>query len=199
MDDAELLAAVHRGESEAFATFVERYGHRLLAFGKRMCGHVEDGEDVFQDTLLAAYQSLADLRDPGALRTWLFRVAANACRMRRRKTGPSREVSLEESFPATGGRQEGDGSGAAEVPDSSRQPDTKAERAELQKALEIALHHLPTEQRLVVLLRDVEGLDTHETAEALGISPSAVKMRLHRARASLRSELGTNYSAGNFH
>lgn len=191
MDDAQLLAAVHRGEPQAFDAFVERYGRRLLAFGKRMCGHSEDGEDVFQDTLLAAYQSLADLRDPAALRTWLFRVAANACRMRRRKTGPSREISLDQHL---GGGENDHPAREREVADRARLPDDRAVRGELQRAIDAALERLPPEQRLVVLLRDVEGLGTREAAEALAITESAVKMRLHRARASLRAALGKNFA-----
>jgi RNA polymerase sigma-70 factor (ECF subfamily) len=141
--------------------------------------------------LLKAYEGLSDLRDPGALRTWLFRVAANACRMRRRKVG-SREVPLEDHF-SVGGRDT-DGSSGIEVPDVSHLPDNEAARAELHRAIEKALHRLPVEQRLVVLLRDVEGLDTRDTAAALSISESAVKMRLHRARATLRHELSKNFA-----
>lgn len=191
MDDAQLLAAVHRADAGAFDAFVERYGRRILAFGKRMCGHVEDGEDVFQDTLLAAYQSLADLRDPAALRSWLFRIAANACRMRRRKTGPRREVGLEDAFaPVRDGSAE-----APEVPDpAARRPDAEAVRVQIQQAIAAALQQLPPEQRMVVLLRDVEGLSTREAAEALGVSEPALKMRLHRARALLRETLGENFS-----
>jgi RNA polymerase sigma-70 factor, ECF subfamily len=187
MDDAQLLAAVHRGDEGAFEAFVECYGRRLLAFGQRMCGHVEDGEDVFQDTLLVAFQSLADLRDPGALRSWLFRVAANACRMRRRKTGPHREVGLEEHFSAAG---------AAEGPPDAAapRPDQEAARLQAQRAIAEALERLQPEQRMVVLLRDVEGLSTRETAIALSISEPAVKMRLLRARTSLRETLGEDFS-----
>lgn len=193
MDDAGLLNAVHRGDEGAFDAFVERYGRRLLAFGKRMCNHAEDGEDVFQDTLLAAYRGLADLRDPGALRTWLFRVAANACRMRRRNAGSQREIGLDEAFSSAGGARADGVPPPAEIPDLRRQPAFEAQMAELHRAMEAALRRLPPEQRLVVLLRDVEGLDTGETAQALSISQPAVKMRLHRARARLRQELGENF------
>ncbi len=192
MDDTGLLDAVRRGDEKAFDAFVKLYGRRLLAFGKRMCGHLEDGEDVFQETLLKAYEGMGELRDPGALRTWLFRVAANACRMRRRKTGTSREVSLDEHFSASGRSAAEDS--PAEVPDLAHLPDYEAAQAELNQAIERALRRLPPEQRLVVLLRDVEGLGTRDTAAALSISESAVKMRLHRARTTLRQELGKNFA-----
>lgn len=192
MDDAQLLDAVHRGEEGAFDAFVERYGKRLLAFGKRTCGHFEDGEDVFQDTLLAAYQSLDGLRDPGALRSWLFRVAANACRMQRRKAGSRREVSLEDRFSPAGGRA---AEGGADVPDAgARRPDDEAARAQRHAVVAAALLRLPAEQRMAVLLRDLEGLSTREAAAALAVSEPALKMRLLRARAQLREWLGENFS-----
>lgn len=189
VSDAELLRLVQQDEPGAFDAFVERYGRRLMSFGIRMCGHVEDAEDVFQETLLAAYRGLKDLREPGAVRTWLFRVAANACRMQRRKEKASRTISLDELKPP--GWEEGV---MEDVPDWSRLPEDGAQQAELRRALEEEISHLPHDYRIVVLLRDVEGLSTEETAEALGIRPSAVKMRLHRARMALRQALSEFHS-----
>ncbi len=182
--DAALLGAVQRGEPGAFDTFVERYGQRLLAFGQRMCGHREDAEDVFQETLLKAFEGLKDLREPRAVRTWLFRVAANACLMKRRKQARAREISLDAFKPP--GWEEGR---IVEIPDWSGLPQDSAERAELRRALERGFAELPPEYRIVMLLRDVEGLSTRETAEALGIREPAVKMRLHRARMAMREHL----------
>lgn len=181
--DEQILEAVKRGEPHAFDAFVERYGARLRAFGIRMCGHMEDGEDVYQETLLTAFEGLSDVREPRAIRTWLFRVASNACRMQRRKAARTREVSLEDVGPR------GDEPELVELPDWSHLPDADAEVAELREALGEAMAELPAEQRIVVLLRDVEGLRTREAAEALRIGESAVKMRLHRARATLRDAL----------
>lgn len=184
LSDEELLEAISEGRPDAFDAFVQRYGRRILAFGLRMCGQREDAEDVFQETLLKAYQGLANVKDPGAVRTWLFRVASNQCLMKRRREGPRREVSLESYKPA--GVDFGE---PAEIPDWSHLPDDEAHQAELQAALEGALGTLAPELRMVVLLRDVEGLSTRETAEALRLGNSAVKMRLHRARLALREHL----------
>jgi len=184
MTDEELLEAVKRDDPGAFDAFVDRYGRRLMAFGLRMCGHHEDAEDVFQETLLKAYQGLKDLREPKALRTWLYRVAANACRMKRRKEKPSREISLDAFKPAGF-----DEAMTAEIPDWSGLPDDATERAELRTALEKEIAQLPPDYRLVLLLRDVEGLSTQETADALQVRVPAVKMRLHRARMALRGQL----------
>lgn len=183
LDDRQLLEAVQNRDPVAFDALVERYGHRLLAFGMRMCGHREDAEDVYQETLIKAFEALADLRDPGAVRTWLFRVAANQCRMNRRKVPPGRDLSLTDQGDVDGGDV------PAVLADVSSLPVNEALRSELRAALDEALAELPVEHRLVVVLRDLEDLNTQETADALGISKSAVKMRLHRGRHVLRRYL----------
>ena len=184
LTDEQLLEAVKRDDPGAFDAFVDRYGRRLMAFGVRMCGHHEDAEDVFQETLLKAFQGLKDLREPKAVRTWLYRVAANACRMKRRKEKPSREISLDDLKPS--GWED---AMTPEIPDWSDLPDDATERAKLRDALEEEISQLPPDYRLVLLLRDVEGLSTQETADALQVRVPAVKMRLHRARMVLRSQL----------
>jgi RNA polymerase sigma-70 factor (ECF subfamily) len=184
MDDEKLLQAIIDDEPGAFDEFVHRYGRRLMAFSVRTCSNVDNAEDVFQDTLLKAYQALADLREPKALRTWLYRVAANNCRMLRRKDKAPRKISLDDYKPP--GWEEGE---VVEVADWSDLPDDAAGRAELKDAFEEGLAKLPPEYRMVLLMRDVEGLSTKEAAEALDIGESAVKMRLHRARMALRQHL----------
>ncbi len=182
--DLALLEAVRRGDPGAFDRFVERWGGRVMAFGRRMCGHQQDAEDVYQETLLKAFQGLDRLREPRALRTWLFRVVANQCLMVRRKLPPEREVSLDVVADAgwAGVRLE-------DLPPCCDLPLEAAERAELRRQLAAAVAGLPPETRIVFLLRDVEGLPTAETAEVLGIGASAVKMRLLRARRQLRESL----------
>lgn len=191
LSDTQLLEAVNSGHPGAFDSFVERYGRRILAFGTRMCGHREDAEDVLQDTLLTAFQGLRKLRDPVAVRTWLFRVASNQCLMKRRKTGPRREVSLDQYQPDLEWLAQ-----AGEVADWSARSGDPAVRAELSAALEAAIRELPREHRIVLLLRDVEGLSTRETAETLEIGQPAVKMRLHRARLALRERLSELFTTG---
>jgi RNA polymerase sigma-70 factor (ECF subfamily) len=188
--DERLLQAVQRNEPDAYEAFVDRYGRRLFAFGLRMCGHREDAEDVFQETLMKAYLGLKDLREPRAVRTWLFRVASNQCLMKRRtgKYDPTEEISLDQLKPA--GWEDGI---LPEVSDWSRLPEDEAGRLELRDALERALADLPPTYKIIAILRDVEGLTTEETAEALGLRPPAVKMRLHRARLALRESLAEHH------
>jgi RNA polymerase sigma-70 factor (ECF subfamily) len=184
--DEEVLRAVQAGEPGAFDRFVARFGDRVYGFGMRMCGRQEDAEDVFQEALLTVYQRIRDLRHPGALRTWLFRVVSNHCRSahRRVREKPLPEtLDLDALLPGEGPMYAG-----PFLPESG-DPEQEVVRRELGEALETAVAKLPPDYRLVWMLRDVEGLDTRETAEALGIQEGNVKMRLHRARLALRKEL----------
>lgn len=185
VEDAELLAAIERGDDGAFDAFVERYGRRLFAFGVHMCGQHQDAEDVFQETLLRAFHSLGTVRDPAAVRTWLYRVVANQCLMMRRRDKPERNLPLDSSVDFHVDREDIPAGllRAAELPEDA------AARSELRRRLDDALRELPKTLRIVLLLRDVEGLTTLETAEVLGLGESAVKMRLSRARSQLRESL----------
>jgi RNA polymerase sigma-70 factor (ECF subfamily) len=183
--DLELLAAVRVGDPAAFDRFVDRFGPMILAFGLRMCGHREDAEDVFQETLIKAFTQLKTLDAPGALKTWLWLVVANECRMSRRgPRDPSRSVALEDLRP------EGAEGPPAELPDTGGvSPEEQAIRAQNRELLERALAELTPEQRLMILLRDFEGLSTADAAQVLGITEANAKVRLHRARLALRGRM----------
>lgn len=183
--DEQVLRAVQAGESDAFDRFVRRFGNRIYGFGMRVCNQAQDAEDVYQETLVAAYRTLADLREPKALMTWLYRVVANACRTQRRKGGfaTNREIPLDELLP------HGEPVDGGPVLPEGRGPVADVYRRELSEALENAVRDLPQDYRVIWMMRDVEGLSTQETAEALEISIPNVKMRLHRARLQLRQRL----------
>ena len=184
--DAELLERIRSDDRAAFDEFVRRYGDRIYGFGLRMCGEREDARDVVQETLIKAFESLKTLHEPRALRSWLYRVASNACLMKRRKGKfePKRELSLEELMPA------GPESAAFEVPDpSATAPDRAAEAEETRRAVREAIRTLAPEYRIVLLLRDIEQLSTQEVATALELPETTIKMRLHRARLAVRRHL----------
>lgn len=185
-DDRALAEALIAGRPEAFEPFVERFGPLILGFGRRMCGQRADAEEVLQETLMKAYQSLKDLRDPAALKTWVYRVAANAClKMRRRgKNEPKREISLEGVLPRAG--EDGE---PPQIADWSDIPLDRLLQGELKAKLDEAILALPRDYRIVLVLRDQEGLGTRETAEILGISETLAKVRLHRARLALRKRI----------
>ncbi len=183
-EDRDLLDRIRRDEPRAFEDFVARWGDRLYGFGFRVCGEREDAREVVQEVLIQAFRSLKDLEHPEALRSWLYRVATNACLMkRRRKSDVSREMSLEELAP-----REGEGAGA-EIPDPDALPDEKLERIRIQERVRAAIGTLPPAYRIVLVMRDMEGLSTREVGEALGLADTAVKMRLHRARLKVRQIL----------
>lgn len=189
-DNAVLLSRIREDAPGAFDEFVERFGGRIYAFGMKFCGEREDAKDVLQETLLQAYRSLQKLDNPDALVSWLYRVAANACLMRRRKGKfePEREISLEELMPRPG---EAPG---VEIPDPAAAPHDDLLREETRRRVQTAIGDLPDAYRIVLVMRDMEQLSTQEVAEALGLEISAVKMRLHRARLMVKKSLETAFA-----
>ncbi len=173
------------GDASAFTPFVESFQARIFQYSWLMCGQREDAEEVAQETLLKAFQSFDQLRDPENVKSWMFRIAKNYCLMKRRKSiyAPDRELSLDELMPADGQEAK------LQVADGSELPEGRLLRRELNEELQRALRELPDTYRPVVLLRDIEGLSTAETAEVLELSEDVVKQRLHRGRLALRKAL----------
>ncbi len=187
-EEIELARDLIAGKPEAFDRFVETFRTRIFQYSFLMCGHREDAEEVSQETLLKVFEHFDRLREPEHLRAWVFRIAKNACFMKRRKSvfAPARELSLEEFLPAA----EGDGGQRRlEIADWSALPDAQALQGELRRVLEQAISELPEIYRSVILLRDLEELTTEQTAEVLEVSVEAVKTRLHRARLAVRQKL----------
>jgi RNA polymerase sigma-70 factor (ECF subfamily) len=169
----------------AFERFVGTFRPKLFRYSFAMCGQREDAEEVAQETLLKVFENMGQLREPERLKPWLFRIAKNACLMKRRKSmfAPPSELSLDELRPTK------DGDRKLEIADWSALPDDVASNAELHRALDHAVRGLPDLYRMVFLLRDVEGLTNEEAAHALEVSTDTVKQRLHRARLALRKSL----------
>jgi RNA polymerase sigma-70 factor (ECF subfamily) len=181
------------GDASAFGPFVESIQHRVFQYTWLMCGQREDAEEVAQETLLKVFENFDQLQDPERVRAWVFRIAKNFCLMKRRRSvyAPERELSLDELLPGSE-----DMPRSTQIEDRGELPEERLLRAELGAHLEQALRELPETYRSVVLLRDVEGLSTAETAEILDLSVDAVKQRLHRGRLALRKSLA-RYLGGN--
>jgi len=175
------------GHAGAFEEFVEHFRSKIFQYSWLMCGQREDAEEVAQETLLRVFGSFSQLREPERVRPWVFRIAKNACLMKRRKSifAPMQELSLDELGAGLNGEPR-----AFEIGDSSSLPEDELLRSELRVALHRAVAELPETYRAVVLLRDLEELSTEETAQILDITSDAVKTRLHRARLALRQKLG---------
>jgi RNA polymerase sigma-70 factor (ECF subfamily) len=187
--EVELARRLLSGEPEAFERFVEVFRSKIFQYSLLMCGHREDAEEVAQDTLLKVFENFGQLREPERVRAWVFRIARNACYMKRRKSvfAPAQELSLEDFLPHS--EQQDGGSRKLEIADWSALPDDQVLRAELGSVLQAAIAELPDIYRSVMLLRDVEELTTAETAEVLEVSEEVVKTRLHRARLAVRQKL----------
>lgn len=155
-------------------------------FSLLVCGHPEDAEDVMQDALLNTYRHVGQIKDPEAFRTWLYQTVRNACLMKRRRRvdEPSRLTSIEQ-----GGRDESGEPQPVDVPDRGRAADQMLIDSSLGDRLRRALAALPGGYRVIVVLREIEGLSTKEVATITGLSDANVKQRLHRARMKLRESL----------
>jgi len=175
--EAELARRLMTGDAEAFDRFVEHFRAKIFHYSWLMCGHREDAEEVAQETLLKVFESFDQLREPERVRPWVFRIAKNACLMKRRKSvfAPPHELPLDDFAPA--------------IADGSVPPDRRMLESERNDALANAIGELPENYRSVILLRDMEELSTLETAQILELTEDVVKTRLHRARLAVREKL----------
>jgi RNA polymerase sigma-70 factor (ECF subfamily) len=183
--DSELIQAINNGQVEKFEELVARYEQKLFNFSLRMCRDHQDAEDMVQDTFLNVFRYLQDFRFESKFKNWLYKVAASTCIKKRRKSkyAPDRELSLDEFLPANASEV------AEQVPDWALLPLDKVLNEELSEAINQGILSLPKKYRMVIVLRDIEGFSTADTAQILNLSPANVKVRLHRARLFLRDKL----------
>ena len=176
-DEPELISRSRDGDLAAFNVLVERCQRPLYNLCLRMLASPEAAEDATQDAFIHAFRSIRTFRG-GSFRAWLFRIGANACydEMRRRRARPA--DSLDEPH--------GEDDRPVDVPDTAPVPDEHMERKELEQALQEALSRLPADQRLAIVLADVQGLDYSEIAVAMDCSLGTVKSRISRGRRQLR-------------
>jgi RNA polymerase sigma-70 factor (ECF subfamily) len=194
--EIELARRLLTGDPEAFDRFVETFRAKIFQYSMLTCGQREDAEEVAQETLLKVFENFDQLRDPELVRSWVFRIAKNACLMKRRRSvyAPAQELSLDEVLPSS----DHDGSEMKmQIADWSELPDARVLRGELGDVLQRAIAELPDIYRSVILLRDVEELSTEETAQVLELSADVVKTRLHRARLAVRQKLDGYLQAAN--
>jgi RNA polymerase sigma-70 factor (ECF subfamily) len=186
--EVELARQLMAGRPEAFDRFVEHFRAKIFHYSWLMCGHREDAEEVAQETLLRVFESFDHLREPERVRPWVFRIAKNACLMKRRKSvfAPARELSLDDFLPVM---DRAGGHAKIEIADWSRLPDRQMLQSEMKEVIARAIGELPENYRAVILLRDVEELSTLETAQILDLTEDVVKTRLHRARLAVRQSL----------
>ena len=180
--EARLIAGLQRGDALAFEVLVHTYSGRMLAVTRRVLQNEEDARDAVQQAFLCAFRSVKQFRAQSRLSTWLHRIAVNAALMKRRAAASRPETPIDPLLPEFAA----DGHHARPV---ETLPETALMRRETRQQVRAAIARLPENYRTVVLLRDIEELSTEESADLLGITPTAVKLRLHRARQALRTLL----------
>jgi RNA polymerase sigma-70 factor (ECF subfamily) len=198
VDEAELLAAAKDGDEDAYAALVEPHRPALHAHCYRMLGSVPDAEDALQEALLRAWRGMSTFEGRSSLRSWLYRIATNAC-LRAIERRPKRVLPVDFGPP-------GDPHGGLDeplvesvwmepypderLPTGEREPGASYElRESVEVAFVAAMQHLPAQQRAVLILREVLGFSGAEVGEALDLSPAAVYSSLQRAHKTVEERL----------
>jgi RNA polymerase sigma-70 factor (ECF subfamily) len=187
--DAMLLARLRAGDMSAYDEMVRAYSPRMLAVTRRILNSEDDAKDAVQDAFLSAFRGLASFAGGSLLSTWLHRIAVNAALMRLRTRRRKPERSIETLLPV----YLEDGHHAETFQEWTLPADKAMMRAEQRAVVRKCIGELPENYRTVLIMRDIEELDTDETAERLGLTPNAVKIRLHRARQALRTLLDPHF------
>jgi RNA polymerase sigma-70 factor, ECF subfamily len=190
--DSELVVAIQSGRQDLFTKLVERYQGALYNFGLKMCGESRDAEDMVQDTFLNVFKYLKGFRYETKFRNWLYRIASSICLKKKRKSkfAPDHEFSLDDFMPTEEAQAE------QNVPAWASLPLEQVLNEELHRTLKSAILELPEKYRMVLVLRDVEGFSTEESAQILNLTAANIKVRLHRARLFLRDKLKSYFNDG---
>jgi len=181
-DTAEFIAALKAGDDRAFEQLVRDHGGRLYAVARRMMRDDAMAQDCVQEAFLSAHRAIAKFEPHGSLGGWLHRITVNACLMRLRSTKRLAETPIDDLLPSFG---EG-GLRVGEARVEIRDPESELETARIRRFVRAKIDELPDGYRIVLLLRDIEGYSTRESADMMGIAEGALKVRLHRARAALK-------------
>ncbi|MDB5241474.1 MAG: sigma-70 family polymerase sigma factor [Spirosoma sp.] len=184
--DKELISRVLLGEARLFEILIRRMNPFLYKVGRTYGYSHADIQDLMQDTLVMAYQSLDKFEYRSSFKTWIIRIMLNHCYQKKKKPGFSRELISESSYETA-------------IPMFSQYSDHDPARMclnrELKEVIEQAITEIPLDYRLVFTLRELNGLSTAETSEALSMPEVTVKVRLHRARIMLRKAVEKRYTA----
>ena len=191
VDDQTILAGLRAGDQQAFETLVRVYGGRMLAVARRFFRNDEDAQDIVQSAYLNAFRAVGQFEGHCLIGTWLHRIVVNTALMTLRSRRRKPEASIEDLLPAF----IEDGHHVEQFSDWSAPADELMQRAETRALVRSCIDRLPGNYRDVLMLRDIEELSTVAAAEMLAITPTAVKVRLHRARQALSTLLRQEFGA----
>ena len=189
VSEATLVAALRAGEDWAYEAMIREYGGRLLSVARRFVRCDEDARDVLQTAYLSAFRAMSEFEGHAQLGTWLHRIVVNAALMRLRSKRRKPEESIEDLLPTF----QRDGHHVEQFSDWSAPADVLMEREETRRTVRGCVDQLPAQYRSVLMLRDIEERSTQEVATLLDMTPTAVKVRLHRARQALSTLLRREY------
>ena len=177
-EEAKIIRAVVDGNTNAFEDLVLEYQKQVYHITLKMTGNEEDAFDLSQEAFLKAFRSLSTFRGEAGFGSWLYRMAANLCIdfLRKKKRQGGQIISLD---------AEEEDRRPTELPDLRYEPQNALEKKEVQEKVRAGLEKLPHEQKLILVLRDVEGFSYQEISDALKIELGTVKSRIYRARAHL--------------
>jgi RNA polymerase sigma-70 factor (ECF subfamily) len=185
IDEPALIGALQRREEWAFEAMVRLHGGRLLSVARRICGNEDDARDALQSAYLSAFRSVGRFEGSSQLSTWLHRIVVNTALMKLRTRRRKPEEQIEALLPAF---QE-DGHHVEQFSEWAMPADRLLEREDVRTMVRSCIAQLPENYREVLLLRDIEELSTDEVARMLCATPTAIKVRLHRARQALSTLL----------
>ncbi|PWB47874.1 MAG: RNA polymerase subunit sigma [Candidatus Methylomirabilota bacterium] len=184
LSDQDLVEQIKAGEDAPFEALLERYRDRVYRLVVSFTKNPADAEEVLQDVFLTVFRKIASFEHRSSFSTWLYRITVNTALMKLRSRGPVQE-SIDEYLP----QFTKDGRHARMVVDFTQGPEKLLLRKEREQVLREAIEALPPDYKVVLVLRDLEGLSNEEVAEIVGASVLAIKARLHRARLVLRGRL----------
>lgn len=179
--EEDIIAKAASGDEAAFEEIVNVYGKRIYNIALRICKNPTDAEDIAQEVFIKLFRALPGFKGDSAFTTFLYRVTSNACLdfLRKRKKTATEPLTI----------NDGEDNYERSLPSGGETPEEAALRKELRLAVQAGIAALPTDQRIALTLRDIEGLSYEEIAEALVTATGTVKSRINRARERLRSEL----------
>lgn len=189
--EAALIERLQSGDPVACEELVRTHTNHLLAVARRLLRHDEDARDAVQEAFLLAFRGLSSFGGRCRVSTWLHRIVVNVALMRLRSRHRKPEALIDDLLP----QYQPDGHHVEEFDEWRLPPADRLLREETRQQVRAAIDQLPETYRTVLMLRDIEELDTPEVAAMLGISGNAVKIRLHRARQALRTLLDPVFTA----
>ena len=182
--DEKLIRQVQNGRIEAFNQLVKRWELPLYNFVLRYIGHRDEAKDICQVSFIRIYQHIKTLRDPGKFSTWAYRITLNVCRdeLRRRQRKPTLRLN---------GSAHGDDAAAPEIGSVSQEgnPEMAIQQQNLATILNAALQNIPEDQRIVIIMKEYQGLKFHEIADVLNISENTAKSRMYYGLRALKKLL----------